>query len=192
MTMPLSDDVVLLDESGRPVASVSRSAVHPTEKPVHLFFSCHVLNSSGQVLLTRRRPSANGEAWTSSFDGHPREAEPVVTAVRRRADHSLGLELDDLELALSLRYRSTGASGADEMTMCPVYIASCSAEPAPHPLEIADHTWADPGELGEAIRSRPWDFSPSLVFQASVLPLLGGSSAGLASSGRRTEHRALA
>ena len=124
MTMPSSDDVVLLDESGRPVASVSRSAVHPTEKPVHLFCSCHVLNSSGQVLLTRRRPSANGAAWTSSFDGHPREAEP--------------------------------------------------------------------GELGEAIRSRPWDFSPSLVFQASVLPLLGGSSAGLASSGRRTEHRALA
>lgn len=47
-------DVVLVDEQGQPVGSAPKNIVHTAETPLHLAFSCHVLNGDGEVLMTRR------------------------------------------------------------------------------------------------------------------------------------------
>ncbi|MEO8908123.1 MAG: isopentenyl-diphosphate Delta-isomerase, partial [Microbacteriaceae bacterium] len=156
----------------------SKAAVHGPQTPLHLAFSCYVLNRDGEVLVTRRAlvKATWPGVWSNSFCGHPRPAEPVLAAVRRRADYEMGLELTEVELALPIfRYRATDSSGVVENEICPIYLASTTMQPVLHPGEVMDHAWVDPISLGQSIRLTPWVFSPWLVLQAQLLPLLGGS-----------------
>ncbi|MWB98233.1 isopentenyl-diphosphate Delta-isomerase [Agromyces seonyuensis] len=173
-----ADQVVLLDADGEPIGVARKSEIHGAETPLHLAFSCHVLDDEGRVLVTRRslEKQAWPGVWTNSFCGHPRPAEPIPAAVRRHADHELGLVLTGLELAVPLfRYRAVDAAGIVEHEVCPVYLARAAGPVVPNPAEVVEHVWADPVQLGEAIRRTPWAFSPWLVLQAELLPFLGGT-----------------
>lgn len=184
------EEVVLLDEGGRPVGVAPKVGVHGPDTPLHLAFSCFVLNEHGEVLVTRRalEKSTWPGVWSNSFCGHPQPAEPVLSAVHRRADYVVGLELSHVELALPVfRYRAVDASGVVENEICPVYVASTSGLANPHPGEVMDHAWVNPVSLGRSIRLTPWVFSPWLVLQARLLPLLGGSGNDVRSS-REDSH----
>lgn len=168
--------VVLLDDDGQEIGTAPKSSVHGTDTALHLAFSCHVVNDGGQVLVTRR---ALGKTtwpgvWSNSFCGHPRPAEPVISAVRRRASHELGLTLADIDLALPLfRYRAVDVNGIVEHEICPVYTARTSDEPELNPLEVVEAQWVDPIDLATALDATPWAFSPWLVLQAEQLRLFG-------------------
>ena len=166
--------VVLLDDDGRAIGTAPKTSVHGTHTALHLAFSCHVMNEDGQVLVTRR---ALGKTtwpgvWSNSFCGHPRPAEPVLSAVHRRAEYELGIGLSDIELALPLfRYRAVDTSGIVEHEVCPVYVARTTDEPTLNPLEVVDAKWVDPLDLGASLAATPWAFSPWLVLQAEQLHL---------------------
>lgn len=169
-----SEHVVLLDDDGREIGTAPKSSVHGTDTALHLAFSCHVVNEAGQVLVTRRALSKKTwpGVWSNSFCGHPRPAEPVLTAVHRRAEFELGLTLSEIELALPLfRYRATDANGIVEHELCPVYTALTHDEPVLNPLEVVDARWVDPADLAASLESTPWAFSPWLVLQAEQLHL---------------------
>lgn len=121
---PDVEEVVLLGPAGEPIGSVSKVSVHGPETPLHLAFSCYVVNQIGKVLMTRRSLSKATwpGVWSKSFCGHPRPAEPVLAAV------------------------------------------------------------------GRSIRPTPWAFSPWLVLQAQLLPLLGGSGSRIRSTIPSTRH----
>jgi isopentenyl-diphosphate delta-isomerase len=169
-----TEQVVLLDDEGRPIGTAPKSSVHGTDTALHLAFSCHVVNEDGQILVTRR---ALGKRtwpgiWSNSFCGHPKPAEPVLTAVHRRAEYELGLTLTDIRLALPLfRYRATDANGIVEHEVCPVYTARAEHEPVLNPLEVMDAKWVDPADLAVSLTTTPWAFSPWLVLQAQQLHL---------------------
>lgn len=168
------DHVVLLDDDGNPVGTAPKSSVHGTETALHLAFSCHVLNAEGKVLVTRRALDKKTwpGVWTNSFCGHPRPAEPLLSAVRRRGEFELGIRLTEIELALPLfRYRAVDAGGIVENEICPVYIARTDDEVAPNPLEVVEARWVDPEELGSSLVTTPWAFSPWLVLQSQQLRL---------------------
>lgn len=170
----VEDEVVLLDEAGTPIGRAPKSAAHGPDTALHLAFSCHVVNALGEILVTRRALSKQAwpGVWTNSFCGHPKPAESLVAAVRRRAEFELGLELHDVELALPLfRYRAVDADGTVENEICPVYLARTDDEPDPNPREVAEYRWVDPSELGRAVDAAPWAFSPWLVLQAQQLEL---------------------
>jgi isopentenyl-diphosphate Delta-isomerase len=170
----IEDEVVLLDEAGNAIGRASKSAAHGPDTALHLAFSCHVVNALGEVLVTRRALTKQAwpGVWTNSFCGHPKPAESLVAAVRRRAEFELGIELDDVALALPLfRYRATDANGTVENELCPVYIATTSDEPDPNPREVAEYEWVAPEDLGRAVEAAPWAFSPWLVLQARELEL---------------------
>ena len=170
----IEDEVVLLDESGSPIGRAPKSAAHGPDTALHLAFSCHVLNALGEVLVTRRALTKQSwpGVWTNSFCGHPKPAESLASAVRRRAEFELGIELAEVELALPLfRYRATDANGTVENEVCPVYLASTADEPDPNPREVAEFAWIAPEELGRAVEAAPWAFSPWLVLQARELEL---------------------
>ncbi len=181
-----ADLVVLLDDEGRAIGTAPKSSVHGFDTALHLAFSCHVMNDDGQVLVTRR---ALGKTtwpgvWSNSFCGHPRPAEPVITAVHRRAEHELGITLTDIELALPLfRYRAVDASGIVEHEVCPVYTARTTDTPRLNPHEVADAQWAYPADLAASLATTPWAFSPWLVLQAQQLHLF---TSDLAPAGRST------
>ena len=169
-----AEHVVLVDDEGRAIGTAPKSSVHGTDTALHLAFSCHVLNDQGQVLVTRRALDKKTwpGVWSNSFCGHPSPAEPLLTAVQRRAGYELGITLTDIELALPLfRYRAVDASGIVEHEVCPVYTARTSDEPALNPLEVVDAKWVDPLDLGASLEATPWAFSPWLVLQAQQLDL---------------------
>lgn len=172
----VEDEVVLLDEAGSPIGVASKSATHGPDTDLHLAFSCHVVRSDGLVLVTRRALTKQTwpGIWTNSFCGHPRPAETLIAAVRRRADFELGMliEAPRIELALPVfRYRAVDASGIVENEVCPVYVAQSDDEPQPNPREVAEHRWVEPGDLARAIDAAPWAFSPWLVLQSRELEL---------------------
>src|SRR3954465_2028069 len=99
---PGDDLVVLLDDAGRPSGTASRGTVHTDATPLHLAFSCYVLAPDGAMLVTRRAltKATWPGVWTNAFCGPPRPGEALADAVTRYARHELGLELDDVELAI--------------------------------------------------------------------------------------------
>jgi isopentenyl-diphosphate delta-isomerase len=169
-----TERVVLLDDFGHEIGTALKSSVHGTDTALHLAFSCHVIDDEGRVLVTRR---ALGKTtwpgvWSNSFCGHPRPAEPLLAAVRRRAEYELGIELFDIELALPLfRYRATDATGIVEHEVCPVYTARTNDTPTLNPLEVVDAQWVEPADLAASLEATPWAFSPWLVLQAEQLHL---------------------
>jgi isopentenyl-diphosphate delta-isomerase len=173
-----TDRVVLLDADGEPVGSGLKSTIHTENTPLHLAFSCHVVNAAGKVLVTRRALSKQTwpGVWTNSFCGHPQPDETTTDSVARRAAYELGLDITNLELVLpNFRYRAVDASGIVENEICPVYLARVDTDPTPNPHEVMDSSWVDPGALGESIARTPWAFSPWLVLQAEQFELLGGT-----------------
>lgn len=170
------DLVVLLDDDGHEIGTAPKSSVHGTDTALHLAFSCHVYNTRGETLVTRRALDKGTwpGVWSNSFCGHPRPAEPVIPAVHRRAEHELGITLRDVRLALPLfRYRAVDANGMVEHEVCPVYLAVTDDEPDLNPREVAEARWVDPADLAGGLRATPWAFSPWLVLQAEQLGLFG-------------------
>ncbi|PZU49613.1 MAG: isopentenyl-diphosphate delta-isomerase [Microbacterium sp.] len=179
--MSPTDHVVLLDENGSEIGTAPKASVHGPDTPLHLAFSCHVFRADGSVLVTRRALEKKTwpGVWTNSFCGHPRPAEPVLAAVRRHAEHELGLTLHSIELALPLfRYRAIDANGIVENEVCPVYTAVIDEEPRLNPREVAEARWAWPADLAASIRMTPWAFSPWLVLQAQQLNVFDVAAAG--------------
>ena len=167
--------VVLLSDDGEPLGTAPKASVHTTTTPLHLAFSCHVLDDEGRVLVTRR---ALGKTtwpgvWTNSFCGPPAPGEPFEDAVRRRAEFELGLEVTDVTvLAPDFRYRAVDASGVVENEICPIFTARTVGPPLPNPDEVMDHAWVSPADLRRAIASAPWGLSPWLVSSAPHLARL--------------------
>lgn len=169
------DHVILLDDDGTPRGLAPRATVHTSATPLHLAFSCYVVNADGQVLLTRRALTKRTwpGVWTNSFCGHPRQGESFPEAINRHAAHELGMEVHAPEEALpGFRYRAVDASGIVENEICPVYVTTAGGEPVPNPAEVMDLRWVSPAELAALVELSPWTLSP---WTTSQVPQLHGS-----------------
>lgn len=168
----MTELVVLLADDGTAVGTAPKSTVHTADTPLHLAFSCHVVDEAGRILLTRR---ALGKltwpgVWTNAFCGHPAPGETFDEAIARRAERELGIGLADIEPILpDFRYRAVDASGIVEHEVCPVFRARIVGEPAPAPDEVAEWTWIEPDALRTAVTAAPFAFSPWLVWQLGEL-----------------------
>ncbi|CAN5125176.1 isopentenyl-diphosphate Delta-isomerase [soil metagenome] len=170
--MATTEQVVLVDASGEPIGVADKIAVHTTDTALHLAFSCHVYNASGDVLVTRR---ALGKltwpgVWTNSFCGHPAPGEALTEAIARRGLFELGITLTDIEVVLpDFRYRAVDASGIVENEVCPVFRAVTPDSVAPNPDEVAEFAWVSPESLHAAAIAAPYAFSPWLGWQLEQL-----------------------
>lgn len=170
MTHP--EEVVLLDETGAPIGTADKLAVHTADTPLHLAFSCHVYNAAGEVLVTRRALGKLtwGGVWTNSFCGHPAPGESLPDAIARRGLFELGITLTDIEVVLAdFRYRAVDASGIVENEVCPVYRAVTTDVVTPNPDEVAEFAWVTLSSLRAAAVAAPYAFSPWLGWQLEQL-----------------------
>lgn len=164
--MITEEKVVLLDETGAHVGVANKAEVHTTATPLHLAFSCHVIDDDGRVLVTRRALHKRTwpGVWTNSFCGHPAPDEPMADAVRRRGLDELGLALTEVELVdPDFRYRAVDASGIVENEMCPIHVARTGLTPVANPDEVMDLRWLTPAQLRQAVEGAPFAMSPWLV-----------------------------
>ncbi|MGW8484503.1 isopentenyl-diphosphate Delta-isomerase [Microbacterium sp. NPDC055903] len=169
--------VILLDEEGNPTGTAPKSDVHGVDTPLHLAFSCYLLDADGRVLVTRRSLAKRTwpGVWTNSFCGHPAPGEKNEDAVVRRAAQELGVAVRDLQLELpDFRYRAVDASGIVEYEVCPVYTARIDGELRPAPDEVAEWAWIAPDALRTAVVAAPFAFSPWMREQLALLATTDG------------------
>jgi isopentenyl-diphosphate delta-isomerase len=197
--MSVVELVVLLDDDGVAVGTTPKATVHHRETPLHLAFSCYILDGDGRLLLTRRalgKPTWPG-AWTNSFCGHPAPGEDIFEAVRRRADQELGLELDHLQLTLpSFRYDATMPNGVRENELCPVFTATTTSVVRPEPAEVDAVEWVAWTEFRDDVLAGRRVVSPWSVRQVADLAereddggFAPAPAADLPPAARETLHR---
>jgi len=170
------DLVVLLDQDRRPIGTAPRNAVHGRDTPLHLAFSCYLIDGRGRVLLTRRALGKRSwpGVWTNSFCGRPRPGEDLVAAVSRHGRGELGVEPASIRAFLpDFAYRAVDAAGVVENEVCPVFVAHTTDEVQPHPDEVEELRWVDVADLRETVRVAPWALSPWLVEQAAAIEAAG-------------------
>lgn len=179
------DLVVLLDAQGQPCGTADRSTVHSTQTPLHLAFSCYVVDTDGRVLVTRRALTKLTwpGVWTNACCGHPLPGERFEDAISRRLTQELGARAATIAPVLpDFRYEAVDASGIRENEVCPVYVATLDGGLDPDPAEVMEHRWVDPLALAAVAANSPWLLSPWSVEQITQmdLPSLGQAPATLA------------
>ncbi|MGV9827793.1 isopentenyl-diphosphate Delta-isomerase [Gordonia sp. NPDC003429] len=166
------DLVVLVDDEGNPIGSADRQTVHGPDTPLHLAFSCHLVDDDGRLLMTRRALSKKTwpGVWTNSFCGHPRPGESVRDAIKRYSQRELGLDVENLRPILpDFRYRAVDAGGVVENEVCPVFVARPTGPVDPNPDEVAEYVWAPVADVWVTARRAPWTLSPWFVEQVRDL-----------------------
>ncbi|HEX6918474.1 MAG TPA: isopentenyl-diphosphate Delta-isomerase, partial [Phycicoccus sp.] len=171
----VSDDpVVLVDDGGAPTGTASKSAVHHDDTPLHLAFSCYVVDDAGRLLVTTRaasKPSFPGVV-TNTVCGHPLPGEDLDAAVRRRARDELGVEVSDVRLVLpTFRYRAA-MGGVVENEVCPVLVARAASDAVrPDPEEVDAAAWVPWAQFAAEVLEGRRTVSP---WCAEQVPLLAG------------------
>lgn len=154
--------IVLVSADGRAVGTAPKLPSHHTDTPLHLAFSCYLVDRDGRVLITRRAHDklTFPSVWTNSCCGHPAPGETLRDAVRRRVRAELGAEIDGLTLVLpEFRYRATAADGIVENELCPVVRATAISDITLNPAETAVAEWRDWNacvELAGHPQASPW------------------------------------
>jgi len=170
------ETVVLLDEYGRPCGEAAKVEVHHRNTPLHLAFSCWVVDERGRTLLTRRASVKRTwpGVWTNSFCGHPAPRERVEDAVHRRALDELGTRVSEPVAVLpDFRYRAVMDDGTVENEICPVYVAELLMRPEPNPAEVSDLRWVPYADLSAAVGAEPSSYSPWMLEQLVALLTAG-------------------
>ncbi|WP_394340379.1 isopentenyl-diphosphate Delta-isomerase, partial [Marinitenerispora sediminis] len=156
------EQIVLLSPEGEAVGVAPKRASHHQDTPLHLAFSCYLVDDAGRVLMTRR--AHHKPTWpsvlTNSCCGHPAPGESLRAAVRRRVGQELGVRVGEMALVLpDFSYRATMSNGVVEHELCPVVRAPAIGPLAPDPDEVAEAEWWDWPDcvrLRDADEASPW------------------------------------
>jgi isopentenyl-diphosphate delta-isomerase type 1 len=174
----LRDDVVLLNAAGDPIGELPRAEVHTADTPLHLAFSLYLFNDRGELLLTRR---ALGKrtwpgVWSNTCCGHPRPGEDMATAIGRRLNDELGMDVSALHCVLpDFSYRAVDASGIVENEVCPTFrgrVVHPDSTVLANPDEVMDWKWVEWDNVTEAARRAPFLLSPWSTQQLAQLDQL--------------------
>lgn len=175
ITDTVTEQVVLLTESGEAAGVTPKATVHTTDTPLHLAFSCYLFNTDGQLLLTRRalaKPTWPG-VWTNSCCGHPAPGENLGAAVVRRLQRELNVTVPEVTLVLPrFRYRAVMTNGMVENEMCPVFRAFTDTDASPAPDEVDDAQWVDWASLVDEVLAGRRAISPWCLDQITELAAL--------------------
>jgi isopentenyl-diphosphate Delta-isomerase len=157
------DALILVDEEDRRLGHLSKSLCHEGRGVLHRAFSLLIFNGRGDLLLQQRSPRKRlwPLYWSNSCCSHPRRAESMEVATRRRLLEELGIGCA-LKFLFKFQYHAQFDATGAEHELCSVFIGRSDAPPKVNSEEIADWRWVAPEvlqrEMSCADRSRytPW------------------------------------
>lgn len=171
------EQVVLCGDAGQAIGRADKALVHHTATPLHLAFSCYVVDREARLLVTRRARSKR--TWpgvrTNTCCGHPGPDEAMDDAIRRRLRSELGLAVDTVRLVLPrFRYRAEMADGTVENELCPVFVATVARASVSADPDEVDDAWWQPWPAFVAAAADAGDpLSPWSLRQLTELVALG-------------------
>lgn len=161
-----SESLILVDVNDREIGVLSKAECHEGDGVLHRAFSVFLFNSDGQLLLQQRAQQKPlwPLYWSNSCCSHPREAESVEDAGRRRVREELHLECAPWFL-YKFQYQAPFGHLGSEHELCHVFAGIVDGEIVAHPEEIADWCYIDPDDLTREIAADPDRFTPWLKLE---------------------------
>jgi isopentenyl-diphosphate delta-isomerase len=143
-----SELLILVDEADREIGYVDRARCHAGGGMLHRAFSLLIFNDQGELLLQQRSPSKQlwPLFWSNSCCSHPRRAESIESAARRRLREELGLSCP-LHFLFKFQYQAQFDSAGAENELCSVFIGRASERVTVNPAEIHAWRWISPDAL---------------------------------------------
>ncbi|HSY08469.1 MAG TPA: isopentenyl-diphosphate Delta-isomerase [Steroidobacteraceae bacterium] len=158
-----TDTLILVDEADREIGHLSKSLCHQGRGVLHRAFSLLVFNGKGELLLQQRAPSKRlwPLYWSNSCCSHPRRAESMEAAIKRRLYEELGLNCP-LRFLFKFKYQAQFDATGAEHELCSVFIARCTDPVRTDRKEISSWRWISVDALHDemsadgAARFTPW------------------------------------
>jgi isopentenyl-diphosphate Delta-isomerase len=158
-----SDALILVDEADRRLGHLSKDLCHEGRGVLHRAFSLLIFNRRGELLLQQRAATKRlwPLYWSNSCCSHPRRAETMEEATRRRMFEELGIACD-LRFLFKFQYHAQFDATGAENELCSVFIGQTNQPPRINRDEICDWHWVRPdvlqGQMSCADSSRytPW------------------------------------
>lgn len=157
-----SEALILVDETDREVGHMSKMQCHQGRGTLHRAFSLLIFNDAGELLLQQRAASKRlwPLYWSNSCCSHPRRAETMEAATRRRLQEELGLRCP-LHFLYKFQYQAQFDASGAENELCSVFVGRCTDSVRPDRCEILAWRWIAPEALqaeltGSAEQFTPW------------------------------------
>lgn len=154
--------LILSDKKGKPLGYASREECHHGQGKTHLAFIAFIVNSSRELLLTRR--SKHKSLWPLYWDAatisHILPGETVEHAANRRGKEELAVDIQFQKIGsffYSAKYHELS-----ENEYCYVLIAKSDYSIAPNPMEIAQYKMMSLNDLKKDIKLHPNKYTPWL------------------------------
>lgn len=157
-------DVVLVDESDRPVGVCEKQLAH-TRGVLHRAISVFIFDSSGERMLIQQRALDkyhSGGLWSNACCSHPAPGEDPMDAAHRRLSEELGFDCP-LDFAFAFTYRADVGPDLVEHEFDHVFVGRSDAPVNADPSEIAAVDWIPVTELLADVRQRPERYSTWLA-----------------------------
>ncbi|HET6253683.1 MAG TPA: isopentenyl-diphosphate Delta-isomerase [Puia sp.] len=153
------EEVILVDESDRPVGVMEKMEAH-RQAVLHRAFSVFIFNSRGEMLLQQRAEDKYHSAglWTNACCSHPRPGEDIWEAASRRLQEELGFSTP-LERLFSFTYRSEFENGLTEFEFDHVFIGIYDQEIFPNRDEVSDYRYMPLPDIETELRSSPQKYT---------------------------------
>jgi len=155
------ESLILVDSDDRELGFLDKSACHNGAGLLHRAFSLFVFNERGELLIQQRAENKRlwPSFWSNSCCSHPRRGEPIETAVGRRLEQELGLNMR-LRYLYKFEYSASFVDQGTEHELCSVYCGLTSSEPVINTAEIASWRWIEGEELTSQLDTEPERFTP--------------------------------
>jgi len=162
------ENLVLVDKNDENVGTAPKTEVH-RKKLRHRAFSVFLTDGKNRTLLQQRALGKYHSAglWGNSCCGHPRPAEDIASAARRRVHEELGLHVE-LTWVGKTAYSVDVGNGLTENEITHVFTGQASDVLAPDPDEVSATRWVDITDLSTLIQSSPEEFGSWLGHVAAV------------------------
>jgi len=156
-----AESLILVDEADRELGYLSKARCHEGRGVLHRAFSLLIFNDGGELLLQRRSAAKPlwPHYWSNSCCSHPRRAESMEAATRRRLYEELGLECP-LHFLFKFQYQAQFDDVGAEHELCSVFIGRSSGAVRIDHNEIAEWRWVSPDTLAQEMRDAGARFTP--------------------------------
>jgi isopentenyl-diphosphate delta-isomerase len=137
-----AEALILVDAADREVGHLTKDRCHEGRGVLHRAFSLLIFNDVGELLLQQR--SAHKRLWplywSNSCCSHPRRAESVEAATKRRLYEELGVSCS-LQFLFKFEYQAQFDATGAEHELCSVFIGQCSERLRVNHHEILNWRW---------------------------------------------------
>ncbi len=161
-----SDTLILVDEADHGVGHLSKVLCHQGRGILHRAFSLLIFNDRGELLLQQRSASKRlwPLYWSNSCCSHPRRAETMEAAMRRRLEEELGLRCP-LHFLFKFQYQAQFDETGAENELCSVFIGRSTDSVKINADEIHAWRWVQPEALQAEMTGGGGDFTPWFMLE---------------------------